>query len=156
MSLDSARQRHQARIFIYCRAGLHVLGCSSSALTSDQSAALAAGEARWKKNAIRDYSFEIHPMTALSFGHNAGRIEVRGGVVKTVTRLSYLDPPRMTIDELFANIHSLAKSRNYAKIEATYDPRLGYPTQIIYTTHKGVTDGNGTIKITGFKDLKGQ
>ena len=156
MSLDSMWQQRHARIFIYCWAGLSILGCSPSALTSDQSAALAAAEALWKRSAIRDYSFEIHPMAALSFGHDAGRIEVRGGVVKTVTKLSYLDPPRMTIDELFANIHSLAKSRNYAKIEATYDPRLGYPTQIIYTTHKGVTDGNGIVKITGFKDLKGQ
>ena len=150
------RQRGQFGIFICGSVGLIVAGCSSSALTSDQSAALAAAENLWKRNAIRDYSFEIHPMAALSFGHDAGRIEVRGGVVTTVTKLSYLNPPPMTIDELFANIHSLSKSRNYAKIEAIYDPKLGYPTQIIYTTHKDVTDGNAIIKITEFKDLRGQ
>ena len=103
-----------------------------------------------------DYSFEIHPFAALSFGEDAGRIEVRGGVVKTVTRLGSLDPPRATIDELFASIHDASKSGGFAKIEATYDAKLGYPTRIVYTAPKEVRDGNSIVEITAFKDLTGQ
>jgi Family of unknown function (DUF6174) len=78
---------------------------------------------------MRDYSFEIHPFAPLSFGQNAAKIEVRGGIVKTVTRLGSLDPPRATIDELFASIHNASKSGRYAKIEASYDAKLGYPSR---------------------------
>ena len=35
-------------------------------------------------------------------------------------------------------------------------PKLGYPTRIVFTTHKDVLDGNSTIEITAFKDLAGQ
>ncbi len=158
---QSIRQVLRSRSMVWCWVGLIAAGCSPSArppsaLTSDQSAALTAAEELWKRNAIRDYSFDIHPMAALSFGHDAGRIEVHGGVVTTVTKLSDLDPPRITIDELFANIHSVSKSGNYAKIAATYDPKLGYPTQINYRAREGLTDGNAIINITEFKDLRGR
>ncbi len=132
------------------------MGCARPALTTDQTAALTAAEQRWKKSGIRDYVFEIHPFAALSFGEDAGQIEVRGGVVKNVTRLGSLDPPRVTIDELFASIHNVSKNQNYAKIEATYHPNLGYPTRIVFTAQKDVRDGNSTIEITAFKDLSGQ
>jgi len=135
---------------------LIVPGCSRSALSTEQTAALTAAEGRWKQSAVRDYSFEIHPFAALSFGQDAGRIEVRGGVVKTVTRLGLLDPPRATIDELFAGIHDASKSGRYEKIEATYHPKLGYPAEIVYTAPKEVSDGNWSVKITEFKDLAGQ
>jgi hypothetical protein len=147
---------HRSRTLVCCWAALITLGCSRSALTTAQTAALTAAEARWKRSAISDYSFEIRPLAALSFGHDAGRIEVRGGVVKTVTPYSFLDPPRVTIGELFKNIRDLSKTGNYAKIEATYHPKLGYPTQIVYTTHKHILDGNATVTITAFKDLAGQ
>jgi hypothetical protein len=69
---------------------------------------------------------------------------------------SYLDPPRVTIDELFKSIHDLSKTGNYAKIEAAYHPKLGYPTQVVFRTHKRILDGNSTVTITEFKDLAGQ
>lgn len=152
----SIREVDRSRSRVWWWVGLIAVGCSGSALTSDQSAALTAAEELWKRNAIRDYSFEIHPMAALSFGHDAGRIEVRGGVVTTVTKLSYLDPPRLTIDELFANIRSASQSGHYAKIAATYDPKLGYPTQINYRAREGINDGNAIIHITQFQDLRAQ
>src|SRR5271166_5795053 len=91
----------RSKTLFCCWAVLIAHGCSRSTLTTDQTAALTAAEERWRRSAMRDYSFEIHPFAPLSFGHDAGRIEVRGGVVKTVTRLGSLDPPRATIDELF-------------------------------------------------------
>jgi Family of unknown function (DUF6174) len=135
---------------------LFLPGCSPSALTTDQTAALTAAEERWKRSAIRDYSFEIHPFAPLSFGHDAAQIEVRGGVVKTVTQLGFLEPPRATIDELFANIHNVSKSGRYAKIEGTYDAKLGYPSRIVFTANKDIRDGNSIVEITAFKDLAGQ
>jgi len=156
MQFTPKQLSRRSRILVCCWAALIVLGCSRSALTTDQTAELTAAEERWKRSAMRDYSFEIHPFAALSFGQDAGQIEVRGGVVKTVTRLSYLDPPRATIDELFASIHNASKSGNYARIEATYHPKLGYPTRIVFTTRKEIRDGNSIIEITAFKDLAGQ
>jgi len=156
MQFTPKQLSRRSRILVCCSAVLLVPGCSRSALTTDQTAALTAAEERWKRSAMRDYSFEIHPFAALSFGQDAGQIEVRGGVVKTVTRLSYLDPPRATIDELFASIHDASKSGDYAKIEAAYHPTLGYPTQIVFTAQKDVRDGNSIIKITAFKDLAGE
>jgi hypothetical protein len=135
---------------------LFLPGCSPSALTTDQTAALTAAEERWKRSAIRDYSFEIHPFAPLSFGHDAAQIEVRGGVVKTVTQLGFLEPPRATIDELFASIHNESKSGRYAKIEGTYDAKLGYPSRIVFTANKDIRDGNSIVEITAFKDLAGQ
>lgn len=152
----------RSRILVCCWAVLMVVGCSRSAptsrsaLTTDQTAALTAAEERWKQSGIHDYSFEIHPFAAHSFGQDAGQIEVRGGVVKTVTSLSYIDPPRVTIEELFASIHNVSKNPNYATIVATYHPKLGYPTRIVFTAHKDVRDGNSTIEITAFRDLAGQ
>jgi hypothetical protein len=146
----------RSRILVCCWAALIVLGCARSALTTDQTAELTAAEERWKRSAVRDYSFEIHPFAPLSFGQDAGQIEVRGGVVKTVTPLGHLDPPRTTIDALFANIDDCSKSGHYAKIEATYHPRLGYPTRIVFMAQKQIRDGNSIVEITAFKDLAGQ
>ena len=146
----------RSRNWVCFWAMLFLPGCSPSALTTDQTAALTAAEERWKRSAIRDYSFEIHPFAPLSFGHDAAQIEVRGGVVKTVTQLGFLEPPRATIDELFANIHNVSKSGRYAKIEATYDAKLGYPSRIVFTANKDIRDGNSIVEITAFKDLAGQ
>jgi hypothetical protein len=144
------------RICVCCWAALFIPGCSRSALTTDQTAALTAAEERWKRSAIRDYSFELHPFAPLSFGHNAAKIEVRGGTVKSVTRLGSLDPPSPTIDELFASIHNASKSGRYAKIEATYDAKLGYPSRIVFTANKDIRDGNSIVEIAAFEDLAGQ
>ncbi len=51
----------RSRICICCCALLIVPGCSRSALTSDQTAALTAAKERWKQSAVRDYAFEIRP-----------------------------------------------------------------------------------------------
>ena len=155
MLITPMQLSRRSRILVCCWAVLIVLGCSRSALTTDQTAALTAAEERWKRSAMRDYSFEIRPFAPLSVGEDAGQIEVRGGVVKTVTRLGPLDPPRTTIDELFASIHDAVKSGFYSKIEATYDAKLGYPSRIVFTANKDIQDGNSIVKITEFEDLTG-
>jgi hypothetical protein len=63
----------RSRIMV-CGAGLILLGCSQSALTTPQTVALTEAEDRWKRSAICDYSFEIHPFAPLSFGQNSGQI----------------------------------------------------------------------------------
>ena len=56
MPIKCARR---SRIAACCGAAQMVLGCSRSALTSEQGAALAAAEDRWKRSGIRDYTFEF-------------------------------------------------------------------------------------------------
>jgi hypothetical protein len=118
--------------------------------------ALTAAEERWKRSALRDYSFEIHPFAALNLGEDAGKIEVRKGVMKSVTRLGSLEPPHVTVDDLFAMIRENSKSRRYAKIDAAYHPTLGYPTRIVFTATKDIRDGDFIVEITAFENLTGQ
>ncbi len=164
MLLKTPPLSSRSTIWVSCWAALFISGCSrsalpteqSAALTAEQSAALTAAEERWKRSSLRDYSFEIHPFAPLSFGQNAAKIEVRGGVVKSVTRLGSLDPPRPTVDDLFASIREASRSGRYAKIEATYDAKLGYPSRIVFTAIKEIRDGNSIIEISAFADLVGQ
>jgi hypothetical protein len=146
----------RSNIWICYWAALFLSGCSGSALTTEQAAALTAAEERWKRSGVRDYSFEIHPFAPLTFGRNAAKIEVRAGVVKSVTRLGSLEPPRATVDELLASIRDASSSGRYEKIEANYDARFGYPSRIAFTANKDIRDGNSIIEITAFKDLTGQ
>jgi len=102
------KRGRRAAIMACCGAMLMAAGCSRPPLTDEQSRALAAAEARWKTSAVRDYSFELRPFYSLAFDQCAARIEVRGGVVKQVTRLGSLEPTVMTIDDQFRRIHGAA------------------------------------------------
>jgi hypothetical protein len=105
---------------------------------------------------VRDYAFELHPFAFPDLGQDAARIEVRGGAVKSVTRLGPLDPSPATIDGLFASIRQASQSGRYAKLEAAYDAKLGYPTRIVFTAPERVRDGNAVIEIRAFEDLAGR
>jgi hypothetical protein len=133
-----------------------LLGCSRSVLTTEQGAALVAAEDRWKRSGVRDYSFEFRPFDGLAFDECAARIEVRGGVVEKVRELGSLRSDPTTIDALFQAIHRSETSGDYARIEAQYDPVLGYPTRIDFRAAKGIRDGNLIIEVRGFKDLSGR
>jgi hypothetical protein len=156
MCLELTSFSVRSRIWVCFWAILFIQGCSRPSEETEQISALNVAEDRWKRGAPRDYSFEIHPFAPLSFGQNTGKIEVRGGIVKSVVRLGSLDPPRTTVDELFASIRKAATSGHYAKIEATYDARLGYPTRIVFTANQDIRDGNSIVKISGFEDLTGR
>jgi Family of unknown function (DUF6174) len=138
---------------VCCWAVLGAPGCSRSVLTTQQHADLAAAEGRWKQNAPRDYAFVYHPISFPALGRSSARIEVRGGVVKSVTQLDQHDAGRTTIEELFASIRHASESGRYARIEATYDATLGYPTRIAFTARKGIADGNSLIEIQAFETL---
>jgi uncharacterized protein DUF6174 len=135
---------------------LIVPGCSRSVLSAQQTAALDAAEARWNRSATRDYSFEFHPLSFPAFGEDSARIEVRGGLVTTVTRLGRHVPSQTTIDDLFGSIRQASASGRYAKVEANYDPQLGYPTRIVFTPPESVADGKLIIEIRAFEKLAGR
>jgi hypothetical protein len=147
------KRGRRAAIMACCGAMLMAAGCSRPPLTNEQSRALAAAEARWKTSAVRDYSFELRPFYALAFDQCAARIEVRGGVVKQVTRLGSLEPTVMTIDDLFRRIHDAAASGKYETIQANYDSDLGYPTRIVFRTIPEIMDGNSVIEVQAFRRL---
>jgi hypothetical protein len=138
-----------------CGAVLFNAGCSRSALTTDQQAGLATAEERWKRSGARDYSFELRPFNGLAFDESAARIEVRGGVVKQVTKLGSLPPASMTIDDLFRSIHAAAANKDYARIEASYDQDLGYPTRVVFRMIEDIRDGNAIIEVRAFRRLEG-
>jgi Family of unknown function (DUF6174) len=145
----------RSRVLVGCWVALLAAGCSRPALTTEQGAALAAAEERWRRGAVRDYSFEYHPLTFPAFGEDAARIEVRGGVVTAVTRLGRHQPSPTTIDELFGGIRRASEGGRYSRIESTYDPRLGYPTRIVFTARQGIADGNAIVEVRAFEILGG-
>ena len=144
------------RLLACCCAALWMAGCSRPVLTTDQAAALAAAEGRWKRAAPHDYAFVYHPISFPALGNASARIEVRGGVVKSVAESGRHEAGRITIDQLFESIREASKNGHYARIEASYDPELGYPTRIIFTAPEHVRDGNVVIEIQSFQVLAGQ
>jgi Family of unknown function (DUF6174) len=159
MLFTSMQLSCRSRILACCWAALIVPGCSRCALTTEQSAALISAEARWKRSAMHDYSFEFHLVSGMVMPatyQNAARIEVRGDVVKAVTRLGQFDPVGTTIDELFGRIRQASASDQYTRIKATYDSKLGYPTEVVFIAPKGVFEGNSIIEIKSFEELTRQ
>jgi hypothetical protein len=156
MPFAPLRLSRRSRHLVCCCTLLLAAGCSQPVFSAGQSAALAAAEERWKRSAVRDYAFELHPFAFPALGEDAARIEVRGGAVKSVTRLGSHDPSPTTIDGLFASIRQASQSGQYAKIEAAYDAKLGFPTRIVFIAPEGVSDGNAVIEIHKFEDLAGR
>jgi hypothetical protein len=88
--------------------------------------------------------------------HSEIRLEVRGGIVKRVTRPGSLNPRHATVEELFASTPNASMSGRYARVEGTYGTKSGYPSRIVFTANKDILDGNSIIEISAFEDLAGQ
>jgi len=111
-------------------------GCGDGP-TAISTLTMDSARARWDAAGIRDYRFEFHQQCecgpALA---DAAVVEVRAG---SVTRVNYRDSGEAaapsarrlfpTVDDLFDRIAD-AIQQNAASLIVSYDPALGYPTQI--------------------------
>jgi hypothetical protein len=57
---------------------------------------------------------------------------------------------------MFRSLHAAGVSGRYSRIEAQYDPALGYPTRIVFRAAKGIDDGSLIIEVRGFKKIAGR
>jgi hypothetical protein len=116
---------------------------------ADATRRLAAAQARWKKAAIKSYTYRI----LVSCGGcmvPPGTVTVRGGKAHTEPATGYGD--YKTVNRLFALIKRYLADKPYS-FQATYDKTTGVPTNVsVHQDKLGVDDyfGFGT---KGFKKL---
>lgn len=115
--------------------------------------ALENQRARWEESGVLDYRFQYRELCVC--GQSAMRqatIEVRGGEVVSITGTgapegteSPADFP--TIDDLFDRIEDAIRDEA-AALSVSYDPELGYPTEIIIDYDYGAQQDEVTIDAT--------
>jgi len=116
--------------------------------------ALENQRTRWEESGVLDYRFEYRELCVC--GQSAERratIEVRGGEVVSVTGTGAPDgwesiTAYPTIDDLFDRIEEAVRDEA-AALSVSYDPDLGYPTEIIIDYDYGAEHDEVNIDATG-------
>ncbi len=137
-----------------------LVGCGDATPLGLTSSALESQHARWLAAGLQDYRFEYLERCECSLALvEPAVVEVRGGRVREVTyRSSGLAAPSdaralfPTIEDLFARIED-AIAREAAMLVVSYDPELGYPTQIEIDYDLQVVDDEVSIDATGLVAL---
>lgn len=130
-----------------------VLGCGKAPFELTLSA-LESQRARWEESAVLDYRFEYRERCVC--GQSAmlrATIEVRGGQVAAVSNTGAPAGTESiaafpTIDDLFERIEEAIRDEA-AALSVSYDPMLGYPTEIIIDYDYGAQHDEVTIDATG-------
>ncbi len=136
---------------------LVLLACDGGPFGPTDRVALARAEARWAQRGFADYAFETRGACFCPIEHSLwARVEVRGGQVTSVVVLEgpqVMPPERLrewqTVEQLFAVIRSAGRDPSLARVEATYDDRLGYPLEVGFEIQPGIQDGGGAIFLRG-------
>lgn len=142
----------RARTALIIAAALPALTCSDA--LGPATRALEAAEARWADAGYTTYAFTTSrecECPANTIGPM--RISVTNGDVTAVTELSSGDPldPNewFTINDLFSLIH-IELERLPSKLEVTYDPVLGFPSEVAYGNRE--VDAGAVISVYDVTD----
>ncbi len=114
---------------------------------------LTAAESAWRMARLTNYSFvgTVYCFCLDDYG-SPKRVTVRSGAVTLITDSrndrAYPVTWRMPVDSLFALIRHQARDLP-ARLEVTYDARLGYPRRISYGQQE--LDGGGVILIDSLR-----
>ena len=128
---------------------------------------LVEARALWEARPFADYTYEIRtvcfcPPEVTQWA----RVEVRNDVVVDVDAvdpqpqfpigtIQYWQP----IDTLFADIERAISSGGlnsaYARVNATYDSRYGFPTSIEYVSKPNIADAGAAISVRNVLPLNG-
>ncbi|MCW2993083.1 MAG: hypothetical protein JWQ18_578 [Conexibacter sp.] len=101
---------------------------------------LAGAQARWKKAAIKSYTYKIL-VSCGACGRPGATVTVRGGKATTKPATGYGD--YKTVARLFSLIKRYLADKPYA-FQATYDKTTGIPTQVsVHQDELGVDDYYG-------------
>ena len=143
------------RRFRYLAAALTLAACSPTDPTAPvpKLLSLAAAESAWRDAGIRNYSF-VGTVSCFCPDDYSGpkRVTVRNGLVTLVTdpRDDRVYPAswRHPVDSLF-NLIRREATTHPARLDVTYDRRLGYPRRISYGPQE--LDGGGVITIESLR-----
>ena len=109
--------------------------------------------ARWTSNRADDYSFVF---TDVCFSCSEGPVTIRveNGVVASVKYVESGKAPehdysKVTIDRLFDVIQKAIDGKA-SEIKATYDPEIGYPTDVRIDYDPSWTDGANLFFVSGY------
>lgn len=149
--LPGAVRRRLPLLALLLIGGLYGCGTAPFELTLS---ALENQRARWEDSGVVDYRFDYRERCVC--GQSAMRratIEVRGGQVASVSDTGA--PPGTeaitafpTIDDLFDRIEEAIRDEA-AALSVSYDPDLGYPTEIIIDFDYGAEQDEVTIDASG-------
>lgn len=144
-------RRHLSLLALVLIGGLYGCGTAPFELTLS---ALENQRARWEESGVVDYRFDYRERCVC--GQSAmlrATIEVRDGRVTSVSDTGA--PPGTepltafpTIDDLFDRIEEAIRDEA-AALSVSYDPVLGYPTEIIIDFDYGAEQDEVTIDATG-------
>lgn len=107
-----------------------LLTCCGACSTSATSASLTQAQARWTANAPDHYRMTWYERAMV--GTTRITVEVRGGQVIKIhaerNDLKLTPVTSLTVDSVFAELERVQGQAD--KVVATYDPNLGYPTDV--------------------------
>jgi len=144
-------------------AGLALASVVPGCVTSPDEAGDLAGQRRkWASHNIRDYTVQSKlGCFCIPDATEPVTLTVRGGALTAVTRVSDgapVDRSRwtgvyFTVDEMFALIAD-ARSRGAFQVRVSYDPALGYPTQVYLDQAAGIADDERTLDLSGLTPIR--
>jgi len=146
--VSGGSRRRLPLVALLSMAGLMACGSAPFELTLS---ALESQRSRWEANALLDYRYEYRERCFCgSSAMRQATIEVRGGQVALVSGTGEpagTEPHTAypTIDDLFDRIEAAIRDEA-AALSVSYDPVLGYPTEIIIDYDYGAEYDEVTIE----------
>jgi hypothetical protein len=130
-------------------------GCVTS--PDDTGDDLAANRRKWQSQGIRDYSVRYRLICfCVTSATDPVLLQVRNGALVSVTRVADgtpVDPSRWagiyyTVDELFALL-TQAQAQGPNQLRVSYDPALGYPTEVYLDERAAIADDERSYEMSG-------
>lgn len=151
------RRRRAARAAIVATA--LAVGCGGGVLQPRQGA-LDAARARWEANGPRVYTFEVQRTCFCPSEYvRRMRIEVTDGAVSTAVYVddgepvpARIEPP--SIEMLFDEIQSAIDGGAH-RLDASYDPTLGYPVDVSIDPIAEAVDEEQAFRVFGVDPAAG-
>lgn len=124
-------------------------GCADLLSPGSQRSQLDTSRQKWQARGYMQYQFTLNALCFCAI-NGPVRIEVRNDSIITVTQISNgkaLDAKYLpTINKLFDFVDR-GIAEHAATLRVTYDPTLGFPTEIVYDGSANVADDEVTYTV---------
>lgn len=125
---------------------------------------LSRNQQKWQDANVDHYSFQlsvtcfcpvsgIMPMTVeVKDGEVVSIVDVNGNAFSSTDPLNELIQKYATIDRIFAEL-ATDPVQNAEKLEVTYDPTYGFPTEVTIDFVEQIADDELYLSLSGFEPL---
>lgn len=144
----------QQRIVLPLLAGAALLAPACADPTALEQVDLAVAMRRWDARGYQDYQLELGWLCGecpTHWNHHL-RLTIRNGIITDVVDVTAgmaigEDERTLTVQELFTYIQD-AVDRHAHRVEAKYEPTLGYPTSLFVDWNQTTVDDEGGFAVT--------